>query len=68
MGSLSNINDFFVVNKDKRIFFNSEKEAYDFYVKTKNKHAIELAEKYKGIIDDRVYNILINFDVQEYTK
>ena len=59
---------FFVVNKDKRIFFNSEKEAYDFYVKTKNKHAIELAEKYKGIIDDRVYNILINFDVQEYTK
>lgn len=59
---------FFVINKGDKTFFDSKDEAFDFYIKTKNSSARQLAEKYNGLIDDRIYDILINFDIKEYTK
>lgn len=51
---IANINDIsldIALNGEK--IFKSEKELK------------ELAEKYKGLIDERVYNALINYDVEE---
>lgn len=42
--------------------FNTEYEAYDLYCKERNKYAIELAEKYKNMLDIRVYNKLMNYE------
>lgn len=42
--------------------FQTKEEAFECYKQYKIKKAVFLAEKYKGIIDDRVYNILSNFD------
>lgn len=42
--------------------FQTKEEAFECYKQYKIRKAVFLAEKYKGIIDDRVYNILSNFD------
>ena len=43
----------------------NEKELFLKYKFHKEKELKELAEKYKGLIDERVYNALINYDVEE---
>ena len=49
-------------DKQKYKSFQTKEEAFECYKQYKIRKAIFLAEKYKGIIDDRVYNILSNFD------
>lgn len=42
--------------------FEVELQAYEVYCNARDKKARELAEKYKGKIEDRVYNVLINWN------
>lgn len=44
--------------------FNTPEEAFQAYKEAKEKYIKEVAEEYKDIIDDRVYNTLINHRVQ----
>lgn len=41
--------------------FNTEKEASDAYVNCKNNNIKEVADRWKGLISDRVYEALYNF-------
>lgn len=41
--------------------FDTVDEAYEVYCKEKSKHIIHVAEKYKGVVDDRVYDSLVDF-------
>lgn len=43
--------------------FNTPLEAFNAYKKRKEQLAKELAEKYKGLVDDRVITALLNFTV-----
>ena len=44
-------------------FFNTELEAFNVYKKAKESFVKEQAEKWKGKIDDRAYNALMNYEV-----
>ena len=43
--------------------FDSEIEAFQAYKKAKELKVKEVADKYKGVISDKVYNVLINYEV-----
>ena len=63
-------NKFFVQIKyiDKLYYlgnYNTIDEAFKVYKKEKEKIAKEIANKYKNMIPDKLYNILINFKVEE---
>ena len=45
-------------------FFNTELEAFNAYKKAKEAFIKEQAEKWKGKIDDRAYNALMNYQVE----
>lgn len=47
--------------------FDTELEAYEVYCNARNSYARELAEKYKGKIADRVYNVLINWNEKHWS-
>jgi hypothetical protein len=38
-------------------------KAFELYKDAKEKYAKEIAENYKGIVDDRVYQVLVNFKI-----
>ena len=44
--------------------FNTEIEAFDAYKQAKENYLKELANKWKGKIDDRAYNALMNYQVE----
>lgn len=46
--------------------FNNVIDAFAAYKKTKETYLVELAEKWKGKIDDRAYNALISYQVNIY--
>ena len=51
---------------DNRVFlgsFKTETEAFLSYKKAKEMYLKELAEKWKGKIDDRAYDVLMNYEV-----
>ena len=53
-------------NKGKQEFlgyFNTELEAFNAYKKAKETFIKEQADKWKGKIDDRAYNALMNYEV-----
>ena len=43
--------------------FDTVEEAFDAYRLTKKKEILRLAEKYKGVVDDRVYQALLNYEI-----
>lgn len=45
--------------------FKTAEEAHNHYVKYKTKRIKELAEKYKDVITERVYNALLNYELPE---
>ena len=54
-------------NKGKREhlgYFNTELEAYNAYKNAKESFIKEQAEKWKGKIDERAYNALMNYQVE----
>ena len=54
-------------NKGKREYlgyFNTEIEAFNAYEKAKEAFVKEQAEKWKGKIDERAYNALMNYEVE----
>ena len=54
-------------NKGKQEFlgyFNTEIEAFNAYKKAKESFVKEQAEKWKGKIDERAYDALMNYEVE----
>ena len=54
-----------------RVYLGSYKElddALDAYVKEKKRKLVELANKWKEVLDERAYNALMNLDVQKYYR
>ena len=54
---------------DKRKYlglFETPDEAFLVYKTTKENHLKELAEKWKGEIDERAYKALINYKVEKF--
>ena len=45
-------------------YFNTESEAFNAYKEAKENHLRELANKWKGKIDERAYQALINYTVE----
>ena len=45
-------------------YFNTEIEAFNYYKINKENYVKELAEKWKGQIDERAYEALINYTVE----
>ena len=45
-------------------YFNTEIEAFEAYKQAKENHLKEVAEKWKGKIDDRAYNALMEYQVE----
>ena len=43
--------------------FNTEAEAYESYKASKTEHIRSIAEKWRGMIDERVYEILMNYEI-----
>ena len=45
-------------------YFNTELEVFNAYKEAKENHLRELANKWKGKIDERAYQALINYTVE----
>lgn len=44
--------------------FKTVEEAYSFYIEDKTRHIKELADKYRDVITERVYNVLSNYKIE----
>ncbi len=57
-----------VIKSEKKEFgvFNTKEEAIQGYIKGKKKCILELAEEYKGKVQDCLYNAMINWNVEVY--
>lgn len=47
-----------------RAVFDTLDEAVDYYVLTKKRHIFEYAESYKKYLPEKIYNALINYEVE----
>lgn len=67
---LKESNVYLGVGANKRLKrFKTKEEAHRHYVEYKTKRIKELAEKYKDVITERVYNALLNYELPEmYNK
>lgn len=45
-------------------YFDNPTDAFYAYKEVKEEYIKEMAEKYKGVVDDRIYNALMNYNVE----